>query len=154
MENQYNYKKIKEEGNKVDMGDKAKKKLIIVCFVCSVFMLIEFVGGLMANSVAIMTDAAHLLSDLGGFVISIFAIYIGKFPADKNFTYGYHRAEIIGAIGSVFLIWILTVLLLQESIQRIFSTGHEINGGIMLATSTIGLVFNMIMVYILHSSVI
>jgi len=161
MENLHSYKKF--DGTDVqatknidshDMSEKAKKKLIVVCLVCSCFMIIEFIGGLLANSVAIMTDAAHLLSDLGGFVISIFAIYLSKFPADKTFTYGYHRAEIVGAFLSVFLIWILTILLLSESIQRLFSNHHIINGGIMLATSTIGLVFNCIMAYILHSSVI
>jgi solute carrier family 30 (zinc transporter), member 2 len=160
MENPHNYKKFNgveaqsaEKNHSHDMSEKAKKKLIIVCLVCSCFMIIEFIGGLLANSVAIMTDAAHLLSDLGGFVISIFALYLAKFPADKTFTYGYHRAEIIGAILSVFLIWILTILLLSESIQRLFTHHHVINGGIMLATSTIGLVFNCIMAYILHSSV-
>ena len=151
---EFSYEQIQDKENlKISMGEKAKKKLIIVCLVCSCFMLIEFLGGLLANSVAIMTDAAHLLSDLGGFVISIYAIYLAKYPRDQNFTYGYHRAEIIGAIASVFLIWILTILLLNESIQRIVDSNNTINGGIMLATSSIGLVFNVIMAYILHSSV-
>jgi zinc transporter 2 len=131
MENSHHYKKFggneeAERNTSHDIGEKAKKKLIIVCLVCSCFLIIEFVGGLLANSVAIMTDAAHLLSDLGGFVISIFALYLAKLPADKTFSYGYHRAEIIGAILSVFLIWILTILLLTESIKRLFDTQHVI----------------------------
>jgi zinc transporter 2 len=161
MESQYNL--IKQSPNNQErekqttndlMSDKAKKKLILVCLVCSCFMIIEFIGGLLANSVAIMTDAAHLLSDLAGFVISIFAIYISKFPADKFFTYGYYRAEIIGAVMSVFIIWVLTILLLTESISRLFSSEHIINGSIMLVTSSIGLIFNIIMAWILHSTVI
>jgi cation diffusion facilitator family transporter len=140
-----------------DMNEKAKRKLILVCCVCSLFMLIEFIGGLLANSLAIMTDAAHLLSDLGGFIISIFAIYISKFPPTNKFTYGFHRAEIVGAIASVFLIWILTTLLLIESLSRIIQSlvsdiHHNVNGGFMLLTSSVGLVFNMIMAYILHYS--
>jgi zinc transporter 2 len=160
MESQYNLLKESPQSQESEtlisndlMSDKAKKKLIIVCLVCSCFMIIEFIGGLFANSVAIMTDAAHLLSDLAGFVISIFAIYIAKFPADKFFTYGYYRAEIIGAILSVFLIWVLTILLLTESICRLLSSEHIINGGIMLITSSIGLIFNIIMAWILHSTV-
>ncbi len=143
-----------EEMNKKDPGDIAKKKLLLVGSVCLLFMIIEFIGGLMANSIAIMTDAAHLLSDLLGFAISIGALYLAKFPPDSNFTYGYHRSEILGALISIFIIWILTILLLYESIQKIFDTHHPINGGIMLITSSIGLVFNIIMAYILHSSVI
>jgi Co/Zn/Cd efflux system component len=136
-----------------DMSDKAKRKLIIVCFVCTIFMAIEFFGGLMANSLAIMTDAAHLLSDLMGFIISIYAIHISKSASNKNLTFGYHRAEIVGALGSVFIIWILTILLLIESMTRIFDTHHKVEGGLMLLTSTLGLVFNGFMAYILHSSV-
>lgn len=136
---------------KIDLSEKAKKKLILVCLVCSCFMLIEFIGGLISNSLAIMTDAAHLLSDLAGFVISIVSIYISKFPSNKNYSYGYHRAEIVGALLSVFIIWILTLLLLIESFIRIFDPHHDIHGGYMLLISTIGLVFNIIMVYILHS---
>jgi len=115
-------------------------------------MLIEFVGGILANSIAIMTDAAHLLSDLFGFIISIVALNISKNPPDNFFSYGYYRAEIVGALGSVALIWILTVLLICESIGRIFDSHHRINGEVMLITSTIGLIFNGVMAYILHSS--
>jgi len=53
------------------------KKLILVSALCITFMVIEVVGGLLANSMAIMTDAAHLLSDFSGFLISIFSIWIG-----------------------------------------------------------------------------
>jgi zinc transporter 2 len=142
-----------EELKVPNMNEQAKEKLIIVCLVCSCFMIIEFFGGLMAGSLAIMTDAAHLLSDLAGFVISIFAIYISGFSPDRNYTFGYHRAEIVGALISVFIIWILTVTLFLESISRIIVPHHEIDGLVMLVTSSIGLVFNLIMVYILHSKV-
>jgi cation diffusion facilitator family transporter len=136
-----------------DMNEEAKRKLIIVCCVCSCFMIIEFVGGLLSNSLAIMTDAAHLLSDLAGFVISIFAIYIASFPKNKTYTFGYHRAEIVGALISVFTIWVLTIMLFIESISRIIESHHKVDGLMMLITSSIGLVFNLIMVYILHSKV-
>jgi len=163
METNFKYKKISEEvtpGNvqegetiKLDLNAKAKKRLIIICLVCSVFMIIEFIGGIWANSIAIMTDAGHLLSDLAGFVISVVALSYSKVAATKNFSFGFFRAEIVGAIASVFIIWILTFLLLVESLARMFDSHHKVNGEIMLITSSIGLVFNLIMVYILHSSV-
>lgn len=79
-------------------------------------MIIEIIGGAIAHSMAIMTDAAHLLSDFSGFLISIFSIWIGTRPASSNMSYGYHRAEIIGALGSVILIWGLTIWLIWEAI--------------------------------------
>ena len=163
MDNDHKYKKLPEEVRpergekgeliKLDLNAKAKRRLISICLICSVFMVIEFIGGLYANSIAIMTDAGHLLSDLAGFIISVIALSYSKVAANKNFSFGYFRAEIVGAITSVFIIWILTFLLLVESLSRILDSHHKVEGGIMLITSSIGLVFNLIMVSILHSSV-
>ena len=136
-----------------DSNSRAKKKLVFVCLICFIFMGIEFVGGVWAHSLAIMTDAAHLLSDLAGFVISIIALQYAKQAANNSYTFGYYRAEIVGAFLSIMIIWILTILLLCESIGRVFDVHHQIDGKIMLITASIGLVFNLIMVYILHSDV-
>ena len=82
-------------------------------------MIGEFVGGFFANSLAIFTDATHLLSDLAGFIISIFSIWIAKKGASSTMSYGYHRAEVIGALASVILIWGLTAVLIYEAIIRL-----------------------------------
>ena len=92
----------------------ALKKLYVVSIVCFMFMIIEFIGGYFARSIAIMSDAAHLLSDFLGFIISIVSIYISRQEASKNMSYGYHRAEVIGALVSVNLIWGLTIWLFYE----------------------------------------
>jgi zinc transporter 2 len=113
-------------------------------------MILEFVGGLLAGSMAIMTDAAHLLSDFSGFLISIFSIWIGTRPASSNMSFGYHRAEIVGALGSVILIWGLTVWLLYEAIYRLVFP-VEVNGMIMMITAAIGLGVNLAMGKVLHS---
>lgn len=68
-------------------------------------MSMEIVGGFMANSLAIATDAAHLLTDFASFMISLFAIYVASRPATKKMSFGWHRAEVIGATASVLLIW-------------------------------------------------
>jgi len=79
----------------------------------------EIVGGVIANSLAILTDAAHMFSDFCGFFISIASIQIGRRPSTKTHSYGYHRAEIIGALVSVVLIWGLTIWLLVEAVERL-----------------------------------
>jgi zinc transporter 2 len=62
--------------------EKALKKLLIVSIICIVFMLTEVIGGVLSGSLAIMTDAAHLFSDVSGFFISILSIVISRLPAD------------------------------------------------------------------------
>ena len=107
-------------------------------------MTIEFVGGYIAGSLAVMTDAAHLLSDLAGFLISMFSLFIASRPANKSLTYGYHRSEVIGALSSILIIWVLTAWLITEAIDRIFHP-QEIIGLLMMAIASCGLMFNIIM---------
>ena len=145
--------KLTQNNLNQDINEIAKKKLIQVCTICLIFMLFEFLGGYFANSLAIMTDAAHLLSDLAGFIISIFSIYTSKLPANKNFNFGYYRAEVVGALFSTMIIWALSLLLVYEAISRMFERHHDIDGTIMLISASIGLIFNLLMAFVLHSDV-
>jgi zinc transporter 2 len=86
--------------------------------VAFILMGAEVAGGYLANSVAIMTDAAHMFSDFCGFFISIFSIWLAQKPSTKKHSYGFHRAEIIGALLSVIIIWGLTAWLLVEAVKR------------------------------------
>ena len=81
-------------------------------------MTAEIIGGYMSGSLAIMTDAAHMLSDVAGFLISYFAIYMGNRPASFHMSFGYHRAEVLGALASILLIWGLLVWLIIEACDR------------------------------------
>ena len=121
-----------------------------------IFMIIEIVGGYMAGSLAIMSDAAHLLTDVASNLVSIAALYIGALPADYEKSYGYSRAEVIGAIISVLMIWALTGILLYEAILRtitlVGSGSHEVrltDGRLMTAVAGLGLVFNLVNLFIL-----
>ncbi len=130
-------------------SQKAAGKLWKTTMICGVFMILQFIGGLLANSIAIMSDAAHLLSDFSGFLISLFAIWMSQRPASVVMTFGYHRAEIIGALCSVVLIWGLTMWLVYEAIMRLIFPEH-IKGMVMLITASIGLCFNIVMGVCLH----
>lgn len=134
--------KIREE-NKA-----AISKLVKICCFCFTFMTIEFIGGYIAGSLAVMTDAAHLLSDLAGFLISMFSLFIATRPANPSLTYGYHRSEVIGALSSILIIWVLTIWLITEAIDRIFHP-REIVGLVMMGIATCGLIFNIIMSQVL-----
>ncbi len=126
-----------------DQND-AMKKLFYVSFVCLIFMCIEIIGGYLANSIAIMSDAAHLLSDLFGFVISIISITISKKVATNTMSFGFHRAEIIGALVSVTLIWGLTLWLLYEATVRMINP-VQVDSIIMIIIAVIGFLFNVVM---------
>jgi len=104
-----------------------------------------------------MTDAAHLLSDVAGFLISIIAIWFGTMDATTRLSYGFHRAEVIGAVISVMLIWVLTGILVYEAILRIIdlskpnSTIHT-DGKTMTIVAVCGLAVNLCLMKILGHS--
>ena len=131
-------------------GKRAMCKLMIVISISFTFMIGEFIGGYISGSLAIMTDAAHMLSDVAGFLISYFAIYMGTRPATNQMSFGYHRAEILGAMASILLIWGLIIWLFIEAIHRCIHA-EEINGEIMLITACVGLGCNIISIFTLHS---
>lgn len=136
---------------KVNQNSQSLKKLYITSTICFFFMIVEIFGGYLANSVAIMTDAAHMFSDLSGFAIAILSLHISARPASSFMTYGYHRAEIIGAIMSIALIWGLTIWLFYEAIIRV-QNPKEVDGLLMLIVAIIGLISNIVMAFLLHSS--
>lgn len=95
------------------------KKLFFVSFICFIFMGLEFAGGIISGSLAILTDAAHMFSDVAGFMISFFSIYISKNKSTFDYSMGYHRAEILGAFVSIFIIWGLLGWLNLEATRRL-----------------------------------
>lgn len=121
----------------------ARKRLIVASIICLIFMVVEIVGGLMANSLAIATDAAHLLTDFASFMISLFSIWYASRPATQRMSFGYYRAEVIGALISVMLIYIVTGVLIYCATQRLCTQQYEIQPTYMLITSAFGLIVNI-----------
>ena len=113
-------------------------------------MSVEAVGGFMSNSLAILTDAAHQMSDVAGFAISYAAVYITRKASNLKYNYGYHRADAIGALTTVLIIWVLLIWLLAEAVQRLINPPDHISGEIMLITAIIGLACNLANLIILQ----
>ncbi|ETO36992.1 solute carrier family protein [Reticulomyxa filosa] len=95
---------------------KARKQLWTASIFCFMFMCAEFIGGYFAHSLALMSDASHLLSDLGSLMVSIFALWLTSKRSSDRLSFGYHRAEILGALLSAFVIWGLTVFLVYKAV--------------------------------------
>ncbi|CAG9855260.1 unnamed protein product [Phyllotreta striolata] len=129
---------------------RARRKLIIASVLCVVFMIAEIIGGYLSNSLAIASDAAHLLTDFASFMISLFSLYMASRPSTKKMSFGWYRAEVIGALTSVLLIWVVTGILVYMAVQRIINETYEVDAEVMLITSGIGVVVNIIMGLTLH----
>ncbi|XP_032299552.1 zinc transporter 3 [Coturnix japonica] len=107
-------------------------------------------GGYLAHSLAILTDAAHLLTDVGSMAVSLFSLWVSTRPPTATMTFGWHRSETLGALASVLSIWVVTAVLLYLAAARILSADYEIEARTMLATSACAVGANLVMAYVLH----
>ncbi|XP_053190421.1 proton-coupled zinc antiporter SLC30A8 [Scomber japonicus] len=130
----------------------ARKRLYVVSVVCLIFMIGEILGGYFAGSLAVMTDAAHLLVDFTSFIISLLSLWLSSRPATHRLNYGWHRAEIMGALLSVLTIWLVTGVLVYLAVERLINDDYTIDGTIMLITSGCAVLANIIMALTLHQS--
>jgi cobalt-zinc-cadmium efflux system protein len=107
-----------------------------------VFMFIEFAGGWFANSLALISDAAHMLTDVGAMLLSLLVIWVSRRPSTSKMSFGYHRAEILGALLSGLSIWMIAAGLVYEAVKRLASP-PDVQGPIVFVVATIGLVANL-----------
>lgn len=111
-------------------------------------MVLEFIGGVVSNSLALISDAGHMLTHLFALGMSYFAIRLSLRPADKKRTYGFYRAEVLAAfINGVVLIFISAYLVYEATLR--FITPQEIRIGQMLMVAGIGLAINGISTFLL-----
>ncbi|XP_042317404.1 zinc transporter 8 isoform X2 [Sceloporus undulatus] len=144
----HNYAKAYERRKREQ--HQAKLKLYVATVICLIFMIAEIIGGHIAGSLAVITDAAHILVDLMSFLISIFSLWLSsKFPS-KRLTYGWHRTEILGAFLSMIIIWVVTGVLTYLAILRLLHPHYEIEATVMLITSGCAVIANIILSLTLH----
>ncbi|MFF4359428.1 cation diffusion facilitator family transporter [Streptomyces sp. NPDC001604] len=106
-------------------------------------MVVEIVGGLLADSLALIADAAHMATDGLGLGMALLAIHFANRPPSGNRTFGYARAEILAALANCLLLLGVGGYVLYEAVQRFF-TPADTAGGLMIVFGAIGLVANMI----------
>ncbi|XP_075431733.1 putative proton-coupled zinc antiporter SLC30A4 [Ascaphus truei] len=143
--------KCSQEKERSKQG-RVKRRLCLAGGLYLLFMLGELVGGYVANSLAIMTDALHMLTDLSSIVLTLLALWLSEKSPNKHFTFGFHRLEVLSAIISVLLVYVLTAFLLYEAIQRTIHMDYEINGDVMLITAAVGVAVNIIMGFLLNQA--
>uniref|UniRef100_A0A803VUW1 Proton-coupled zinc antiporter SLC30A8 n=1 Tax=Ficedula albicollis TaxID=59894 RepID=A0A803VUW1_FICAL len=109
-------------------------------------------GGQMAGSLAVVSDAAHILVDLTGFLISLFSLWLASKPPTKQFTFGWHRAEILGALMSMIIVWMVTGVLIYLACMRLLHPDYDIDATVMLITSACAVLINILLSLILHQT--
>ncbi|KAI5390474.1 hypothetical protein KIW84_075691 [Lathyrus oleraceus] len=127
-------------------SNESVKKLSLLIVFYAVVMVVELIGGMKAHSLSVISDAAHLLSDIAGFAISLFAVWASGWEATPRQSFGYNRLEVLGALLSVQLIWFISGFLIYEAVGRILYRNDSVNGKLMFAIATFGFVLNCIMV--------
>ncbi|KAL9371622.1 hypothetical protein Peur_036762 [Populus x canadensis] len=138
----------KQESFTVESEERSKSamKLSGLIIFYLIVMAVEVIGGVKANSLAVITDAAHLLTDVAGFSISLFTVWASGWEATSHQSFGYGRLEVLGALLSVQLIWLISGFLIYEAIDRILHKNAGVNGGLMFAIALFGFIINFIMV--------
>lgn len=119
------------------------RKLAWALGLTATYMVAEVIGGLVTGSLALLADAAHMLTDVGGLALALLAIRFAAREATPQRTYGYLRMEVLSAQANAVVLLLLTVYILYESYKR-FVSPPEILSGPMLAVAVVGLIVNLI----------
>jgi cobalt-zinc-cadmium efflux system protein len=127
-----------------------KKALFWAFLLIATFMVVEVIGGVITNSLALLSDAGHMLSDAAALGLSLFAMKLGERKATQSKTYGFKRFEIIAAALNGLTLIIISIYIFVEAYHR-FTDPPEVQSMGMLTISVIGLIVNIIAAWILMS---
>jgi cobalt-zinc-cadmium efflux system protein len=127
----------------------AGRPLKITLVLVLVIMVAEVIGGILSNSLALLSDAGHMLTDALALGLSLFAMNLARRPATPTRTYGYHRAEIMAALANGTVLILVSVYIFYEAYQRFFAS-PAVKSPLMLVVAGIGLVANLIGMFLLR----
>lgn len=128
-----------------------RKVLLIAVILTFIFMLVEFFGGLISRSLALISDSGHMFSDSVSLFLAYFAIFISTKKADKHKTYGYKRIETITAFVNGITLVVVSILIFKEGISRLFNP-VPVNFQQLIIIASIGLIINIIVAFLLFKN--
>ena len=136
-------------GHEHDHTHGANKKVLLISFlIITSYMIVEAVGGFLTNSLALLADAGHMLSDSISLAIALIAFKLGEKVASKSKTFGYKRFEILAAVLNGVTLIVIALFIFYEAIQR-FANPPEVATTGMLIVSSIGLAVNILVAWIM-----
>jgi cobalt-zinc-cadmium efflux system protein len=136
-------------GHGASAGARNSKRLLLTLVLVATYMVAEVIGGLYANSLALLADAGHMLSDVGALSLSLFAIWISQKPATPRHTYGYYRTEILAALANGSALIAISIYIFYEAYHRLRDP-EPVIGGTVILIALGGLVVNITSLLILH----
>jgi len=127
------------------------RRLTWVLALTAGFTIVEFAGAWLANSLALMADAGHMLSDVAALGLSVLALWFARRPATPEKTFGYLRTEILAALANGVALVVIAILIFIQAWQRLRAP-EPVAGGLMLAVAAAGLLVNIGAAFLLHGS--
>ncbi|GAA1512036.1 cobalt-zinc-cadmium efflux system protein [Agromyces terreus] len=135
-------------------GAANRTRLWIAIAIIGAFLVVQVVGAVLTGSLALLADAGHMSSDLIGLVVALVAAFVASRPATDRQTYGYRRAEVLGALVNGVILTVVAVTVAVSAITRLVEGGsgeaHEVAGGGMLLVGIAGLVANIAAMLVLR----
>ena len=132
-----------------DLRGASKRSLIIALALIGTFMFVEVVGGILSGSLALLADAAHMLTDAAAIVLALFAMWLSNRPASAGSTFGFHRTEVLAALVNTLSLWLIAGWIFFEAYHR-FSEPPEVEGPLLFTVGIIGLLVNIAAAWVLH----
>ena len=129
-------------------ADADARKLALALALIAGFMCVEVVAGIVGGSLALLSDAAHMLTDAGALALSLVAIRLAKRPARGAMTYGLKRTEILAAAINGTTLLVLGILIVIEGVRRIVNP-PDVEGGLVLAVAILGIGVNLLATWVL-----
>lgn len=128
-----------------------RNRLLVVLAVTALYCAGEFIGGYYTNSLALVSDAVHLLTDIAALCLALITLRISTLPASGAKTYGYLRAEILGALANGLFLWLLVIFIWFEAVQRLRNP-YPVAGLPVIAITTVGLIVNGFSAWMTHAA--
>ena len=131
--------------------ERNRRDLTITLAITAAYCLVEFVGGVMTNSLALLSDAGHMFADVAAIGLSLFALWLAQLPPTASKTFGYHRVEILAALVNALFLWVIVGLIFIEAYHR-FVSPPEVKSVGMIFIAAIGLGVNIASLLVLRRS--
>lgn len=124
------------------VGAAGQRGLLIALSITLLMMVAEVVGGLLANSLALLSDAGHMFTDTLALALSFFAMKFAGMPATERKTFGFYRLEILAALANGTLLALISIYIIYQAYLRLVNP-QPVQGGLMLVVAALGLVVNI-----------
>ena len=124
------------------VGDAPVRSLRIALTLTAVFLVVEVIGGILSNSIALLADAGHMLTDVAALGLALFVAWFSRQPGTPEKTYGYLRWEILAAFINGSTLLLISAWILWEAVARL-RVPQPVGGGLMLGVATAGLIVNI-----------